>query len=278
MDEQQLIEMGGRFLKLVGQHLGCLVVNYVALDPNGNDLGEEHVASFSGFFIEMKGQWQFVTAGHVFDDEDEGIETLRKAGRLRVTQARIVDCFGDGARDHLPTIISYDDVPKISIDNGKRGLDFAFLPLRDLYVNTIKANGVVPFRPADWAEPAEGEVIAFGVVGFPEEEKQGANGDDRVDGWIRPILVWVRPCAPPENAPKTDYPLFVAEIPFSTPKSPKGMSGGAVIALVRKDDGSTKYYLVGVQSSWNKVARVIYACPMSSFFQFMLDVIASEQE
>jgi hypothetical protein len=276
VDQEQLVEMGGRFLKQVGRHLGCLVVNYVALDSKGNDVTEERVASFSGFFIVMDGQWLFVTAGHVFDDAEEGIERLRKAGRIRVTHARIVTCFGAGAANCLPTIISYDDVPKISIDDGRRGLDFAFLPLRDFYVSGITANGVVPFRPEDWAEPAEGKVVAFGVVGFPEEEKQASDGDERVDGWVRPVLVWVRPCALPENAPSPDYPLFVAEIPYSIPKSPKGLSGGAVIALVEKADGSTTYHLVGVQSFWNKSARVIYACPMSSFFRYMLDVLAAE--
>jgi hypothetical protein len=43
-----------------------------------------------------------------------------------------------------------------------------------------------------------------------------------------------------------------------------GMSGGPVFAL-KKVDGVWKYKVIGVQSGWYPSARIIAACPISSF-------------
>jgi len=159
-------------------------------------------------------------------------------------------------------------------DNDKRGVDFAFIHLRPGYVMPIRANGVVPFAPRDFFSPNLGKPIAIEVVGFPEEEKRPAGDDGRTDGSVRSVLVWVEPCDPPDECQPTTYPRFFARMPFRTPEDAAGLSGGPVVALVRQHDDTVKPYLIGVQSGWFDVSRILFICPMSSILQSMLDDLA----
>lgn len=253
------------FLSYIMRHLGCLAVTYVALDRDGLPQGDERVATYSGFFIVVDGRWFFVTAGHVFDDPDEGLEVLRTKRRIQVLQASLLDYFGVDAVVPHPTIISYEEVPKIYVDRGKTlGLDFALLPLRDFYVAGVQSNNVKPFEERNWQLEGRADAIAYGILGFPNEETSAIDTDTKVGVHIRPIFVRIEKCDPPEDAPKTTYPLFVARLLSPQPVTVKGMSGGPILGLRKEPNGTTGYWVAALQAHWKKSDRIIYGCPMTT--------------
>ncbi|WP_439631443.1 hypothetical protein [Gemmata sp.] len=277
MDQQALDQSGLGLVRLVSRHLGCLVVNYQCME-NGTATGIERAASFSGFFVEILDRWSFATAGHVFHDADVGLETLRLANRIQITGVRIFDGFGSDAIVPHPTLMTPDDLQGYSIDEGTRGLDFALIPLRDLYVDSFRANGIAPFQPRHWTGEVDGTRFAVALLGFPEEDKVYPTAGDDFDGSVRASLVWVLPCDLPPGSPVREYPMFTGRIPTERPASPVGLSGGPVLEFYRLKDGQVMYRLLGLQSIWWTHSRIVHVCTMSAVVRHLreqLDELAA---
>src|SRR5260370_8355184 len=68
-------------VKAMGKHLVCLVASYVQLDNKGQRVGDEKIATFSGFVMPFIDTWFFVTAGHALK---EGTDDRLKPGLLNL--------------------------------------------------------------------------------------------------------------------------------------------------------------------------------------------------
>jgi hypothetical protein len=201
----------------------------------------------------------FVTAGHVFQDPEKGLEVLLRKGKIKILQTSIMDYFGHGASSQIPTVISYDEIPRIFIDDDKLGLDFAILPLRDLYVMGLTSNGVQPFKEENWLLGKVSQPDTYGILGFPDEEK---DEEDPNISWVRPVLVKCERILPPKDAPQTTFPMFVGKLLSAQPGSALGLSGGPILAIKNGPGRRTEYMLVGLQASWKPRERIVYGCPM----------------
>src|SRR5205085_8754004 len=67
-------------------HLACMVINYIAIDQSGKPIGEPQFYGASGFVIEFRDEWFYVTAGHVFQDD---FEPNLKAKKIEIISSKI---------------------------------------------------------------------------------------------------------------------------------------------------------------------------------------------
>ena len=49
-----------------------------------------------------------------------------------------------------------------------------------------------------------------------------------------------------------------------------GMSGGPVVGI-RRFEGGTKYWPIGIQSGWQKSSRILTVCPFKPFAEHVRD-------
>ncbi len=258
------------FLDYLGKHLGVLAVEYVDLDANANPKGPRQILSYSGFFAVLDGQWYFVTAGHVFDRDDEkdgkrlvGLVQALRASAIGITSAMICDFFGPDAKlEGGPTIIDFPDVLKdtIYVNDEILGLDFAFMPLRDWYVTSVKGNGVEPLEIAK--KYYKGKAQKYVVIGFPDEEKRPSNDPRNAqDGSVRLCFLRMDKCRLPRNLRKPKLPYFAAKLPDEGPNSAEGFSGSPVFAVdVDLKKNRTYYTLIGIDYSWFDDEKIVMGC------------------
>ena len=190
------LEADLRFLDYLGSHLGLLAVEYVFLDKKGKDTGQTKMQTCSGFFVVLDDQWYFVTAGHVFHRSGErvGLKQAVDEKAIRITRSFIADYFGPDAKPfgppsdpvHLPTIEDFGEIlaKALFVNDDVRGLDFAFVPLRPLYVESVTAMGVKPLTEPQW-QPVTDTAI-YVLVGFPDEEKTPSATTSSEDVAVRP--------------------------------------------------------------------------------------------
>jgi hypothetical protein len=248
----------------LGQHLVALCGVYVPLDAAGKPKGEERSVSFSGFVIVLDEAWFVITAGHVLGERFG--DAIRNR-RIQLNHCSLADYFGKNAKTQMPTVISFDDLPKFHVDDRQLGLDIGVLKLRDFYVSGLESNGVVSLPEASWLEGDSSDAQDFAILGFPNEEKHGEDGNPVVE-WVRPCLAGVVPCALPSDAPVTAYPLFVGKLRANEPISVEGFSGGPIFRL-KQEEGGLKYWLHGVQAFWRPQSRITFGCPMSVVAQLI---------
>lgn len=267
-------EANARFVKHVGRFVGCLAVSFVSLDKKGNGVGDPATHTYSGFFIKVDGHWFFVTAGHVFiredGDTDEhgnqllGLQQAIAKKLIRIVGCSLIDYIGENATTPTPTILDYDSVLEntVFINQSAFGLDFAFMPLRELYVKGVSASGVIPFEEPNW-QPVETAMSHY-VVGFPDELKtQLPYSDGHIKGLLELRGFEVTKCDLPPSIPVPSYPFFAAKLVDTGLISAVGLSGSPIIAVnVLVAQKQTTYTLVGIDSGWHKSERIIVGCPM----------------
>jgi hypothetical protein len=263
------------FLGHLGQHIGVLAVEFVRLDKLGRPTGAPEMRTCSGFFVVLDGLWYFVTAGHVFERSDRmaGLKQAVDAKAIRITRAFIADYFGAGAKHHdsgagkvpLPTPIDFNDVLARSyfVNDDRRGLDFAFVPLRDLYIAGIASNGVTPLREDMWQ--SDGEPDRYMLVGFPDEEKSPSPTDSSEEAAIRVCSLLLNRCDLPAHLTKPTSPYLAVQMPDVNLASPVGFSGAPIFAV--RFDESTKslyYWLAAIDYKWHPKEKIIVGCMMPS--------------
>jgi hypothetical protein len=255
------------FLEHLGKHLGVLAVQYVVLGQDGKSKSTPELSTYSGFFIVLDDQWYFVTAGHVFERSDGcvGLKQALDAQAIHITTAFLADYFGPDAKPHrfgsdkvwLPTIIDLHDalVQAVFINDPVKGLDFAFVPLRDFYVASLTKSGVVPLTEDQWQY--RGEAMKYVLVGFPDEEKSSESS-------VRPCFARMDRCELPSHLPQPTLPYFAATLPDEGPGSPQGFSGSPIFAVnVDVAANRTYYALIGIEHQWHRSDRIVVGCLMN---------------
>jgi hypothetical protein len=276
------------FLDHLGQHIGVLAVEFVHLDKIGQLTGAPEMRSCSGFFIVLDGQWYFVTAGHVFERSDRmvGLKQAVDAKAIRITRAFIADYFGPRARHHgsgpgripLPTLVDFDEVLANArfLNDDRRGLDFSFVPLRELYVAGIAANGVTPLSEDMWHP--DGEPDRYMLVGFPDEEKSPSPTDSSEEADIRLCSLQMNQCDLPAHLAKPISPFLAVQMPDVDIASPVGFSGAPIFA-VRFDEatGNLYYWLVAIDHKWYPDEKIIVGCMMTSVVAEFRAMLCAEE-
>jgi hypothetical protein len=217
----------------------------------------EHVVLISGFIIEVSGHWFYVTAGHILRDIDQA-----HAAGSTFDVWRLGDQSAGGP--HRQTGIPFDFVRKdwIVIRDDSVGLDYAALHLRDLYRLALESGRVVPLVKDTWGDHVT-EYDQWVLVGVPAETV-AHNGQSLITAKL--VGIAVVEADEPEGAGSKAENQFYAKLRNGSEshlKNVEGMSGGPLFATKRQG-GDLRYKVIGVQSAWYPLQRIIAVCPFSS--------------
>ncbi len=217
---------------------------------------EEVAKLFSGFVIAIDDVWFYVTAGHVPRAVQAGMEA---GGQFDVW--RLGDQAARGPFSHgIPFDFDFDQW--IVLDEQAIGLDYAALPLRNLFREALERGKVVPLTKNAWGDHVT-EHDQWVLVGVPAESV-AHDGDSILTA--RVVGVALTTTDPPDGADAKAENQFYARLTDASDKVLKnveGMSGGPIFAT-KKDEDDIKYTVIGIQSAWYKSDRIIAACPFSS--------------
>ena len=262
-------------------HFVALGIEFCPLDAKGNFVRrakgvdpadrENSIVCVSGFVMDVEDHWFLVTAGHILSD----VQKVLSSGQEGVLQARLLDFFGLAAPHSTLVPIEYKDTPKYYEWDEAKGIDFGFIHLRPLIRENLLKNNIVPIDRRMWVQdPAEFE--CYFMIGLPTElirqltRNRKPGSEARMDLRVAMIPVQKLDAIPAELQTHSE-PLFVGKIPpeESGVSDIAGMSGGPIIGVRRRTDGSAIYAVVAVQSSWYRTSRVILAYPFPSLARRM---------
>lgn len=249
------------FLKAAGRHFVTLSCMYTP--PNST---KERVMLFSGFVISVDDVWFYVTAGHVPSRIRDGIDAGGKFDIWRLGDQSARGPFKE-------TGIPFDYVADqwLILDDEAIGLDYAVLPLRDLYRQALERGEVLPIAKDAWGDHVT-ESDQWVLVGVPAETVTH-DGNSLITARVESIAL--EEAEAPEGAGTKAENQFYARLIDGSErvvKNVEGMSGGPIFAT-KKTNEVVRYKVIGVQSAWYSGDRIIAACPFSSLGLALEDVI-----
>lgn len=224
----------------------------------------------SGFVLSVQDQWFLCTAGHVL----HGLERRLQAGR-RLVKSRLIDV---GTRPGGFPAVPFDFGPShcMYVDDDELGLDYGAVPLRPLYRAQLEQGGVIPLSEGAWSDPPK-RADAYFMLGYPtsaksiEIETTARGGSVHVE-LNAPLVPLVEASHVPDCL-RTGTSRFYARVPKVTGNANgrrlemddiDGMSGGPIFG-VQWGDHRFRYWLVAVQSAWERTSRVLAGCRVHPF-------------
>jgi hypothetical protein len=249
-----------RFVEYLCRHLVCLVIRYVGLGPDGEDVGPVRSAFYPCFVAEFRGEWLLLTAGH---NLEENTDQPVAQGRMRIVYSGLADYFGPDARVRQPTTFDYENTPRFYVDDGDLGLDVGVLHLRPYLRDHLMANGVAPITAENWLFQHRVECDLWAVLGFPALLVQEGADAAAVEAVLMPVR---RLDALPEGVPAPVHDWFVGEVGDTTDiRLILGMSGGPVFGFRQGPGGEWRYWIVAMQSRMRRPERIVLGCPVPTF-------------
>jgi len=250
-------------------------IRFTYLDKEGKSDGIEHLAHASFFVASVSDQWFLVTAGHVLKHLDRAV----RERYIQVEHYFLVDYLGHRDTINYPVPFPYETEPKFFIDDEALGIDFGFIPVRELFKEGMKRNGITPISEKHWTREVDPSIAAYWMLGFPEEVNRTFNepikaGEDRKGGVASVIISADRVEDSSHGEAPTTYPRFIGRINIEIPFGIKGMSGGPIFGLTRTPDNLVGYTVVALQSRWERSTRTIYGCPIGVFGEILARHVA----
>jgi hypothetical protein len=236
------------------QHLLALCGTYLDVKA-----GQERPFSFSCFPVVMDDKCFLVTAGHVLRE----LSDLSSRGLLR--HCSIEDKFGKDAKVDVPTVISFENIPKFFVDDESSGVDVGAMELREFYIEGIISNGVKPFNEEGWLEGERENAQEFLILGFPVEEDGLLGG---VIKTVRPCVAGIKPSEIPSYLRRHNDCRFAGKLLADLPLSVKGMSGGPIFRLKDEEKGK-RYWLYGMQVEWLPTERITMGHTMTTIAELI---------
>ena len=212
---------------------------------------------FSGFVVDVQGEWFYVTAGHIL----HRVRTALAAGSSFDAWR-----FGDlTAGDRFKGIaIPYDfnlDTWLVLHDEGL-GLDYATVHVGVYYRRLLEAGGVEAIGKNTWSDHLA-DHDHWVLVGIPSET---VDYDGQTLITARVVMTPLSRAEEPELAGDKAQNQFYARPADGSEaffKDADGFSGGPVFALKRVSE-SWRYSVIGVQSAWYSTTKTMAICPFTS--------------
>jgi hypothetical protein len=255
------------FTELVAKNVGRHFVSLSCVQqPPG---GEPRVLVFSGFVVEIGGEWFYVTAGHILRDLRAAIES---GSTFDVW--RLGDQTTAGAKFRY-TAIPYDFSLHewAVVEDAEQGLDYAAVHLGGLYRLQLEAGGIVAIEKRAWGDhvsPAD----HWALAGIPSESV-AYDGETVISARFVFVKLVPEGQPPPAAGKRADNQFYARLLEGSEEvvRDVDGMSGGPVVE-VRWTEGGWRYGVIGVQSAWYRSIRTVAVCPFSSFGLAIEEAIA----
>jgi len=231
----------------------------------------------TGFLLSHREMLFWATAGHVIDEVSE----ILRSPRCRVVQMM----WGDGCDIAGAQSVLVHDRNLLTYSALGSGIDFGVAAIVGLDAENIVAGGrVVAITEEIWRNIESANPDGYYLIGYPATwvaATSSVDGGGSVRWSIQADLSCIPLCrveGPPRDAPEyraRDEGAFYGRLlpvldgEGYQPGSIKGMSGGPVLSVERDPDGSVRYRLFGIQSSWWSRSRVIRAEPIHRIVALM---------
>ncbi len=285
MDEQNPVAFfearRQNILNALSQHMVALSWMDRLIDPIGDPTTLESrrpmTQVVTGFLLGVRNRAFIVVAGHVLTQLEK-----RLAGR-EIVKARIIDSFeGDEYAGHsIPFPLA--DAPRDRFDDGHT-IDYGVILLESHYARLLDRAGKVALCEADWSTPRGTPDFRI-LLGFPRAGRTVTDTctPERYEVTLDVGLTMLRVSATddPPDCLRGAFDRFFGHVIRGTGyrngrvievDDIDGMSGGPVFG-VHIEQGRIKFSLVGIQSGWEPDSRVIAACPVPPFAEWLAGMI-----
>ncbi len=224
--------------------------------------------AYPGVVLRYRDAIYWLSAGHIRAE----IECLTKHEKIRVEGYRLVDNYGPAPRSAEPIPFPLDDITQLHVYDKAEGLDFWLVELTPHYQKLLSSNGIVPISDSFWYPESAPDCDTFAMLGSPEEAvSQDAIPTEygfHLVGSISPTLLHVE-----VDEGWNEGEWFVGNVPSQDViNTVVGMSGGPIFGF-----SGDRYWVIAIQSWWNKNRRVIYGCWLRRITS-LLDKSLREQE
>lgn len=245
-DEGKTQEM----LRFFCRHLVALSVTFERPD------GTHGAEACSGFVISVRGRWFLVTAGHIL------IELFEHLPKCKNVVCDLYDAWQEGA-SQIGIPFPLLDSEHVEVDEHD-GLDVGLVKISEHHQRLLERNNIRAFDEHAWRDPPA-DMAAYRLLGIPDELIKRTDGARRIQG-VRVAFLHAAKVDPPPQM-KVPVPCFYGKLaPQIVDRdsgmsldSIKGLSGGPIFGF--KEDG--RYWVVAVQSMWDRALRVIRGPLMS---------------
>lgn len=255
-----MADLSERLNKTIGRHF--VTLSCVQQFPAD---GGERVHVFSGFVVEISGEWFYITAGHILRD----VGTALDAGST-LDVWRLGDQTAGHSFRNTGVPYAFDIGQWLVLEDEAAGLDYATVHLGGLYRRQLEAGGIIPFQVDAWSDHTVPH-DRWALVGVPTESV-GYDGKTLITARI--VVAPLTATGAPPLAGAKENNQFYAKLdddPEEIVKDLVGMSGGPIVML--KHERVWKYSIIGVQSGWYPALRVIAACPIRSFIDALRPIV-----
>ena len=234
-----------------------------------NQDNQEKLFDFSGFLIEARAVWFFVTAGHILRDIETALQQGCTFDAWRLHDQTSGEKFKGAA---IP--FHFDADEWLVVRDEEKGIDYAAFPLRAFYRAQLEAGGTMPIQKAAWGtnlDPHDHWVMC----GIPSQTVE-YDGETIVTARI--VSLPLQEAAAPDSAGEKKLVQFYATLTdrgFVTDLD--GMSGGPIFSFKTYGE-DWGYTLIGVQSAWYPSAGVIAGCPIALLGAVLDDLFDGEPD
>lgn len=250
MTNSDPIPGGQLMLERTGRHF--LMMTFVTTLPDGS----RHRETRSAFVVDVLGVWLLMTAGHVL----RGILEEYPRDGVNTSGFELQDRFAGGSfpgRAGVPFHLEPNYTMMIDEDEADLGL----VVLDSLTVSQLRAGGVVAIEEGSWGTDALESFTHLLLTGVPTETVRHEHGQLL----LRHTLIPLQLCAHPSRSERDHIGKFSARLiqdedDLAQLHNIEGMSGGPIFG-VKDVAGVAHYFIVGVQSAWYRLDRIVTFSP-----------------
>ena len=230
---------------------------------------------YSGFILAVDGRWFIALAGHSLENLKEALRQSNRTDSL----VELLDSSGDSAKFRHPIPYSKDLISNAASVH-QEGFDYGLLPLPDLLIRNLRANGIEPLDEAAWDGVAD-QNAKYWLLGIPEETvnvSENSDGSARLE--TRPHLMHIEklPSCPPDIENSRGRTFFGRVQLGEEQTSIVGASGGPIFAVWFQSEKEFTYGVVALQSCWVERSRHITGCDIRSFALRIKEIFNAHKE
>lgn len=228
------------------------------------------ITVISTFVVEVRQTWFLVTAGHIIEGMRQGVREGYRYSKFNLSDGWARDAV------HRQAIPFPDDLDAwVSIH--EEGVDYAALPLPELIVANLKANRMVAIDEVHWSEQPQYGFDGLVLIGVPSasvSSEPTAPGKSVLTQGL--TIIPLDEVADPPESLQTEFTRIYGRIPVSPHDviwrqmagDIDGMSGGPILG-VKFVEGGSKYWVIGVQSGWDRPSKTIAGCYLPQFLRLL---------
>ncbi|HZZ78981.1 MAG TPA: hypothetical protein VFE62_10710 [Gemmataceae bacterium] len=225
------------------------------LQASANPLKEAKVHFRTGIILDVKGDWYWLTAGHILEDID-------RDGFLHPTQIaeefKLLDSFGTTVSEkqfqYIP--FAFEGAWKHYEHSDKTGIDYGIVALGSLEKKALQKNNITPIVPKLWTRLPKVKLPFLFVLGFPSDQIKPKYADTKGGFSITAKPIPTAISMTMHEVRKAKKFRLYAKVPEEAGEL-DGFSGGPVFVVT--DDG---YEILALQSGWERPNRLAFVCPL----------------